>query len=44
MHGAIENLKEKGFDMNEVDRHDLVKKLMVVTASDQGHAAPVINV
>jgi len=30
--------------MNEEDKHDLVKKLMVITASDQGHASPVINV
>lgn len=30
--------------MKEEDKHDLVKKLMVITCSDQGHAAPVINV
>lgn len=44
VNGAMESLKEKGIDMNESDKHDLVKKLMVITASDQGHAAPVLNV
>ena len=30
VNGAIENLKEKGIEMNEQDKHDLVKKLMVI--------------
>ena len=44
VNGALENLNEKGIDMSEQDKHDLVKKLMVITASDHGHAAPVLNV
>ena len=44
VNGALENLKEKGIEMSEEDKHDLVKKLMVITASDSGHAAPVLNV
>lgn len=42
--GAIKNLDDKGYDMTKEDRHDLVKKLMVITCSDQGHAQPVLNV
>ena len=35
---AIKSLVDKGYDMEAADRNDLVKKLMVITASDQGHA------
>jgi hypothetical protein len=34
VNGALENLEEKGINMKEEDKHDLVKKLMVITASD----------
>lgn len=38
VHGALESLKEKGIDLEKEDRSDLVKKLMVITCSDQGNA------
>ena len=41
---AISSLDDKGYSMGQKDKHDLVKKLMVITASDQGHAQPVLNV
>lgn len=42
--GAVKNLDDKGYDLGREDRIDLVKKLMVITSSDQGHAQPVLNV
>lgn len=39
---AIKTLDEKGHTMDEDDLHDLVKKLMVVTCSDESHAQPVV--
>lgn len=41
---ALSSLDEKGYKMKKENKDDLVKKLMVITASDQGHAQPVINV
>lgn len=32
--GAIKNLDDKGYEMAQEDKHDLVKKLMVITCSD----------
>lgn len=44
VHGALENLIAKGIDLEKQDRSDLVKKLMVITCSDQGNATPVLQV
>jgi len=44
VHGALENLLNKGIDLEKEDRSDLVKKLMVITCSDHGAATPVLNI
>ena len=41
---AIKNLDDKGYEMGQQHKNDLVKKLIVVTCSDQGHAQPVLTV
>jgi hypothetical protein len=38
VHGALNSLTERGIDLKKEDRSDLVKKLMVITCSDQGNA------
>ena len=42
--GALENLHGRGVNLNEEDKGDLIKKLMVITCSDNGGAQPVLNV
>ena len=41
---ALDNLKTKGIEMQTQDTSDLVRKLMVITCSDQGNAQPVLNI
>ena len=41
---ALQRLNENGIHLERDKRNDLVKKLMVVTCSDQGHAHPVLNI
>jgi hypothetical protein len=44
VHGALAALDERGIDLEREDRADLVRKLMVITCSDQGNATPVLNI
>ena len=44
VHDALKKLDEQGIELDKQDRSDLVKKLMVITCSDHGNAAPVLPV
>lgn len=44
VHGALQNLQEKGIDLEKHEQNDLVKKLMIITCSDHGTATPVFNI
>jgi len=44
VHDALKKLEDQGIELDQNARADLVKKLMVITCSDQGNAAPVLNV
>ena len=38
VNGALENLKEHNIELTELNQHDLAKRLMIITCSDQGSA------
>ena len=44
VHGALQALEARNIELEQQDRSDLVKKLMVITCSDQGNAQPVLNI
>jgi len=39
---ALQRLNDNGVDLDQKAQTDLVKKLMIVTCSDQGHAHPIL--
>ena len=44
VNGALEKLEQKGINMADDSKQDLVKKLMLITCSDPHNAQPVVQV
>ena len=44
VHDALADLERRHIVLDDKDKGDLVKKLMVITCSDHGHAHPVLNI
>jgi hypothetical protein len=40
----LADLERRHIVLDDKDKADLVKKLMIITCSDNGHAQPVLNI
>jgi hypothetical protein len=44
VYDALADLERRHVVLDDKDKADLVKKLMIITCSDHGHAQPVLNI